>query len=158
MSQHRGRLKARLTDDREAVRCGACDCRLAAVRHGFSRLFPADGPRVVAFDVRGWARRDDGVWYVAPEERREFHLARKPVIVGTRDARYPRLPVKVECPACRAVEVLDPSVLDVSPNEKRGYGRTRVVMGLKATDNPAWCAVHGRSAVDHGKHDAGTTC
>jgi len=108
---------------------------LAGIRDGVGNLDSPFRPydanfaeRVVVFDVRGWELlADDGLWAVPKDSTRDFMLGRRPVLAGTLDARYPRLPVKVECPACRAAQDLDPSVLDVSLNEKKGYGRTRIV-------------------------------
>ena len=159
MSRHQRRLKARLSDDRNSVLCGNCGKRLAAVRHGVLPLTfdDHDDPRMVAFDVRGWELGSDGLWQVPAESRGEFLLGRKPR-VRDYDARFPRLPVRVECPVCSARQLLDPAILDVSANENQGYVRVRETLILKAVDNPAWCAAHGCPSDGHGKHDVGATC
>jgi hypothetical protein len=142
------------------VLCGACGIRLAAVRQGLGRVdMPSNGKRVVAFDVRGWRRDDDGTWRVPPEARHEFFAGRRMVLMRGADARFPRdLANRLECPACGAAQSLDPDVLDVSPNVKKGFFRTRVRVMASPAENPAWCAMHRCPSEGHGKHDAQPPC
>jgi hypothetical protein len=83
-------------------------------------------PRILRFDA-GWRRAERGVW-VTPQRGRDRLAAgwpawrRRP----TRDgipidfemmggAEPMGLPVRAECPACRAEQDLDPIALDVAP-------------------------------------------
>lgn len=157
MSRHRGRLNARLSADGLDVLCGACGQRLAARRQGTSLLLQTpDDPSYVAFDVRGWEVGRDG-WHVPLEERRDFFLGRKPRIKHY-SARFPRLPVRAECPRCTARQWLRPGELNVTANEKNGTVRVRAFRQLSAIENPAWCAVHGVPSDGHGKHDVQAPC
>jgi hypothetical protein len=114
------------------VHCGSCGALItyiALARHEFRDRSGWGEPfRVLRF-VAGWRPDVRGVWILPVralsrlEHGQSPHLRGEPYIEGEMGAlpsEPSRLPVRAQCPDCRAEQELDPVTLDVDPEGSFG--------------------------------------
>ena len=124
---NRSTLKSRLDRSGQRVLCGAPFGRCRG-QIGWVGPHPMEnGQSRVWWLPQGWARRSDGVYYMAEYARRNikrgfdpkhphhFGRAKMDTKLGYDKVLllFPRLPCFAECPDCRRSLILDPDELDV---------------------------------------------